>query len=143
MARLTAKYGIRQFAMNLIDASSFGRMLAKIAHSLAEAEIGSAKFVPFLRDIILNERGDDLLRFVGSMGGETEPSGGTVTHTWRLQPERSEGRTYLSAHIQLFSNLGAPAYRVIVGQMNKDFNPLIPLPPLPHYRWWRLRHLLP
>lgn len=125
---LSSLYGITSWASNSFDTVSFARMLAKIAHCLAIGERGSGSFIPFLSEIILNERGLDFLRFVGSYGAPCEPVAGDLTHKFVLMTEVADGQRYLTCHLRLFASFGAPGYRVVVGQLPEDHNPLLAVP---------------
>ena len=130
-AALREKYGISSWASNQMDSISFGRMLAKIAHGFAVALQGLDSFVPFLPDLILNDRGHEFLRFIGSMDSFGQVAGGDIIHWFQLVAEVAGGQRYLTCHLRLFDSFGAPTYRIVVGQLQTDFNPMVTLPSHP------------
>jgi hypothetical protein len=101
------------------DMNKFARMLAKIAHALAAAEIGIDHFDPALPDFILG-RSPELASYL--VGAWTESD----NHDPQSVPlhqvglgMKPWGRCWLaSARIKLFANQpNAPAYQVIVGEL--------------------------
>lgn len=117
-------YSVEQFALNEIPLSAFGRMLAKIAHCVAVNKYGPTGFVPFLRGVILGTSGEGYYRYVGSIDDPATVEGGATSHTFQLYLEQRDNIRFLVCQIRLFANLGAPSYRVVVGQLLSDFNPL-------------------
>lgn len=129
---LNDEYKISSFASPSIDTHSFALMLAKIGHAFATAEKGLGTFVPFLPPIIASDPKFLFLNFVGSLDGIFGEPNPQITHGLRLGTEEAGGRRYLTCHICLFANFAAPAYRVVVGQLLEDFNPLLSTPsPIP------------
>ena len=124
MDTLVEKYGVTSFASPQIDTFSFARMLAKIALALAYGELHpQTGFIEFISNLILKDSGPRILALVGSVDGEWDRNEGPVSHTLRLLREEAGGRAYLTCHIRLFANFGAPAYRVVIGQFEADFDP--------------------
>ncbi len=99
----------------------FSRMLAKIAHSYAVAEIGPSSFNPFLLDFMKHGSRDPFFL----VGGEYRINGDKVEthppsearHVLRLSHSRFANADILLAHVRLFADLGAPQYHVVVGQL--------------------------
>lgn len=93
-----------------------GRMLAKIAHAYAAAELGLNGFKPFLQPIIL---GDDL-RFISYFVGGTRVIPPAISDDYEvrlLNARSSNGRLYLKVVIRLLASLqGLPEYWVVVGE---------------------------
>jgi hypothetical protein len=92
---------------------SFHRMLAKIAHSMAVAEIGLACFRPFLLEIILGQN-KETHQFVGGyLEGRPE-----LQHRHEITTMAREcgEATLIIAEIRLFADVGAPTYVVVVGE---------------------------
>ena len=103
------RYGLTDFGLPSLDTDALCRVLAKIAHSYAVAELGLGGFTPLLREFIRGE-GGDRFRYVG---GEFKPGApGAGLHEIGFE----QGVTgYLVVRIRLFASLGAPVYRVVVG----------------------------
>ncbi|HZM45685.1 MAG TPA: hypothetical protein VFC14_12690 [Burkholderiales bacterium] len=99
-------------AVSKMNPHIFARMLAKIAHSFAVAEIGLDNFTPFLQKMII-EGIETPSYYVG--GDFTVPPAERdgAMHWVRLQPDDN----YLVATIRLFAPLGAPLYHIIVGTL--------------------------
>lgn len=92
---------------------TFGRMIAKIAHSLAVAEYGIESFTPFLPNIILGKSAA-VTHYIGAqVMPEPDPKGLHNLHIGWL--ERGQ-HSYLTAYIRLFCNYGTPDYMVVIGQ---------------------------
>lgn len=98
------------------DAFSFARMLAKIGHSFAVAELGISSFRPLVLDFLFG-RSDKLSSLVG--GSFDEPVLATALHWLRLRDhvDFASRRHFIVANIRLFACLGAPTYHVVVGEM--------------------------
>lgn len=116
---LKARYGIESFASNSIDGHSFARMLAKIAHAAAVAEIGIESFQPLLNDLILREDVEPS-SLIGTFAHFEEPSGKHFTHAIACVECTARGTRYLASKIRLFSDLGAPSYLALVGILDPE-----------------------
>lgn len=88
----------------------FCRMLAKIAHSFACKEIGLDKFRPYLNSFILHGSGS-MGEYVGTWMFSQQKSGNT--HDISII---SIGKT-LVVLLTLFSNISAPTYAIVVGEL--------------------------
>jgi hypothetical protein len=129
MERLREKYGIKSWATNSLDTYSFGRLLAKIGHGFAVAELGLGGFAPLLTDVILIDKRAEFIRYIGSYGAATPVNAEmAMSHSFKLSVEDAGGRSYITCELRLFEAFGAPGYRIVVGQPSEDFNPLR-LPP--------------
>jgi hypothetical protein len=105
-----------------IDPFKFGRMLAKVAHGIAVAELGSHAFKPKLGNVIL--KGDCVPYFVGCASDKTPPP--VPMKTWvRVEIREIRGKKYVTVFLRLFAYVGAtvnetekgtPTYSVIVGE---------------------------
>jgi hypothetical protein len=100
----------------------FCRMLAKITHAYAAAEIGVDNFIPFLPGIIIG-RSEAISHYVGC---SPEPELRSPANDDRIELRHELALRYflassrppiLSATVQLFASLHAPEYEIIVGQM--------------------------
>jgi hypothetical protein len=129
IGKLATTYGLTQFSPSSIDTFAFARMLAKIAHSFAVAQLGSESFVPFLPTFILSNDNCDFRLFMGTMELRPQlpaeiPTDGN--HLGLLADEDAGGQEYITAIIQLFRSFDAPFYRVVIGQRISQFSGAIP-----------------
>ena len=104
------------------DLITFGRMLAKIAHSFAIAELGTENFTPLLLDIVLGKDHS----YIGSLIGQREYfsektlSVSSLHHIWLyLTDDKSSPMTWRWAivGIQLFTPWSNITYTVVVGRI--------------------------
>ncbi len=110
-----AKHGIENFTTNRMDVFAFVRMIAKIGHALAVARYGPDYFVPFLRDIILEDAGPEAFEYVG--GRPEVPHETDELHGLTLRTLRVGRRILLVAEVRLFATLGAPVHMAVVGEI--------------------------
>jgi hypothetical protein len=111
---LFQKFGVGAFATPYWDNHMICRMLAKIGHSLAVAELGKDNFSPLLTNLICN--GDQhSMRFIGGASDATTETPGTL-HRVALGFQKIKSRTYVIAHVRLFASYGSPTYSVVVGE---------------------------
>jgi hypothetical protein len=115
--------GEKGWVVGKFDAFAFARMLAKIAHSFAVAELGVSAFTPLGIDF-MSGRANNLSRFVG--GHLTDEPRSTSLHFLRLRSHlnMSLRQHFVVAHIRLFGCLGAPNYHVVAGEMPWDARPI-------------------
>lgn len=105
------------FQIAPMDVPSFCRLLAKIAHSYAVAELGSAAFRPLLRRLI---RGRTAIQALHWVGGEMEiPAVPTepALHELRRDVRVVGGVRYLVVSVRLFSFFKTPQYHIVVGEI--------------------------
>jgi len=99
-----------------VDTPMLMRMVAKIAHCFAVAQVGPRMFEPFLVPFILGAEVDFPERYMGGAGG---PPTDRTTHRGAfvlgLRHVEREGRNLVVVRVQLFPGLGAPIYVVVVG----------------------------
>jgi len=93
-----------------------GRMLAKIAHSYAVAELGSPSFTPLLNDFILGRKEFDGNYLVGGMLQDLPPSDPTILHELKWRWEDTAHGRFLLVGVRLFSCLGGPQHLVVAGR---------------------------
>ena len=122
---LREKYGIEKWSTISLNTRYFCRMLAKIGHSFAVAQLGLNGFNPILRDMI---RDPDMtsravLPFVG--GQLPEPPRKALHFAEVVNTEIGD-TTFVLVKIRLFAQLGAPTYLVVAGTKSGQ-----PVPPLP------------
>jgi HNH endonuclease len=94
----------------------FARMLAKIAHSYAVAELGYGSFRPMVVDLILGKM-DNISYAVGG-DWESEPPVKDGRHLLSIHYliDVDRKRAWIVADIRLFSSIGTPTYHVVVGE---------------------------
>jgi len=105
----------RKVKVGTINMLLFGRMLAKIAHSYAAANLGIAGFKPLLPDLILGKSMAAPWLVGGDASGpvpDTEP----YLHHVYLQNCLTAGIEYVLVAIRLFCFVGMPRYHVVVGE---------------------------
>jgi hypothetical protein len=95
----------------------YGRMLAKISHAYACAEMGMNSFEPLLSDIIRGLSGNVSGLIGGSRFFNQPTSDGLSLHEIELHHVKHGGALYLVSRIQLFALLQAPSYEVVVGRL--------------------------
>jgi HNH endonuclease len=96
------------------DEGDFGRMLAKIAHAYAVAELGWGNFRPFLTNIIRGIRPYNLPYFIGSPLGKTPPY--TDLHQLEIDQGALSVGKFIVVKIRLFANRDTPTHYVVVGE---------------------------
>lgn len=103
-----------------IPGGEFGRMLAKIAHAFAVAELGLDSFLPYLCEFIRDGKGyaASLVGGLGSRPTSNSPNS-EACHELELRVIRNHGRILLIARIQLFAHLGMPIHQVVVGEVSE------------------------
>jgi hypothetical protein len=120
LENLFAKFGTSRIFLGEFNAGLFCRMLAKIAHAFAVADLGNGRFKPYLADLI-SGRTNTPSYWVG--GSKELPARTQFLHQLSVEYIRKlddvADRLYLVVHIRLFANLGAPQYCVVVGE--RDF----------------------
>ena len=114
--------GVGRFATDsAIDYYAFFALLAKIAHCCAVGILGLDKFTPLLIETIF-DKSDEPWTYVGGCDEDyrRETSDWNTLHQYRIHHQEIRGKIYVICDVQLFSNLGAPKYRVIVGESRTD-----------------------
>ncbi|UVC08978.1 hypothetical protein IHQ71_28355 [Rhizobium sp. TH2] len=110
VGKLRRKYGIDDFAPGSHDSYSFKRVLAKIAHGYAVAELGLDGFEAILSERI-RDRNDFFHDCVGGAGIEEIPD---RLHSLSIEPRGESDFVVVRIHLLCF--LGTPVYRVVVGR---------------------------
>jgi hypothetical protein len=114
---LKAKFGAREVSFNPeFEIAHLGRMLAKIAHAYAVAELGYGAFRPGLLEIILGRHPMYISHFVGGIRGQPIPMG-TDLHEIEIDQTGLGGGRYVVVRIQLFANRKLPEYYVVAGEL--------------------------
>lgn len=95
-----------------LEASKYGRMLAKIGHAYAVAELGLDGFEPWLPPFIL---GDDPPYIGKVVGGAMTPAGdGSDLHAIGLDTEITPDLAVV--HLRLFTDRDLPSYWIVAGR---------------------------
>ena len=102
-----------KFTGSTVDTTQVGRLLAKIAHSYAMAELGVEAFNPLLLDIIKDKNATFIGQYVGDAMAFNNP--GTDLHEIDIDPFFERHR-YVVVRVRLFANYGLPTYWVVVGE---------------------------
>jgi hypothetical protein len=94
-----------------------GRMLAKIAHAYAVAELGLGAFKPHLLPIIMGTDLTDLAHYVG--GTRKLPTRTDAPYAIDLKEVTSDDhRSYLMVTVRLLADMtGLPEYWIVVGEL--------------------------
>lgn len=101
--------------LGTINTLDLSRMLAKIAHSYAVANLGLRAFRPLLPDLILG-RSTTASYLVGGDVSIPTPETEPVLHHVYLQNCLTSGVVYTLVAIRLFAFVGMPRYHVVVGE---------------------------
>jgi len=100
---------------------TFGRFLAKVAHSYAVADLGFGSFRPLLLDLIQGK--SEAVSYL--VGGATEvPPAEDNTFVLRAGWGTIRDMTYAIVELRLYAELATPQYLVVVGIRNA--NPPVP-----------------
>ena len=114
--KLKAKYRAREVSFEPgVHIDYLGKMLAKIAHAYATAELGYGSFNPLLINIILGVPPLYISQYVGGLR-DVEPPLGDDLHIIEIdQTGIGQGR-YIVVKIQLFADRKLPVYYVVAGE---------------------------
>lgn len=111
-----APSGKERLKFATVNDLTFSRMLAKIAHAYAMAELGAQAFRPLLPAIILGHSSQAPFLIGGDespMSLEPQPS---ILHHLYFQNCRTGGVFYTLVAVRLFACMGMPRYHVVVGE---------------------------
>lgn len=109
------------FLIAPLNPEAYARMLAKIAHSYAVAELGEPAFRPKLRRFI---RGRPL-KALQWIGGDTViPKAEHRLHDIQWGIEVAGGVNYVVVSLRLFSFIGSPQYHIVVGELERPLDQL-------------------
>lgn len=111
---LYKKYRINGFSSVAWDNQMLCRMLAKIGHSLAIAELGKS-FSPLLTNLIVSGE----IAAMNLIGGKPEyvrDRKSDALHEVGLGYQRINRKTYVVSTIRLFARHDGPTYHVVVGE---------------------------
>jgi|TARA_R100000005_G_scaffold22285_1_gene9568 hypothetical protein len=109
------------FSQGPIKGDVYGRMLAKIAHGYAIAEVGQDKFEAILSKIITdaNSRPFDWIGCLNQTPKINLAAEPQILHKLSLEWWETKLGLLLVVKIRLFAYLGAPEYHVIVGKIDE------------------------
>jgi len=96
------------------SAPEFFRMLAKIAHAFAVAELGLDSFTPYLIPIIVEGDTSNCAQYIGGLQYE-EPLGAEL-HELSFDSHTCDKPEIVSVKIRLLAPLQTPTYYVAVGR---------------------------
>ncbi|MBB2705991.1 MULTISPECIES: HNH endonuclease [Rhizobium] len=91
------------------------RMIAKIAYAHAVSVVGYGSMFPLVTDLILG-RDNLMCRYVGGEWDIPPAAEPTSIHQLALSLEEAQERNFVVVTVRLFANLGAPVYKVVVGE---------------------------
>lgn len=105
-----------------LNPNAYARMLAKIAHAYAVAELGESAFKPVLRRFIRGKQKGPSSYWVG--GELNLPAAEPHLHDirWRVTP--SNVGVLVIVELRLFAFFGGPRYHVVVGTLTRPLNQL-------------------
>jgi hypothetical protein len=102
-------------------AETYARLLAKIAHGFAVAELGFDTFEPYLPDLIRDPK-SALSFYIGGKVSEFPLSGGLIPHPERelhqlsFEPPPAERPELILVRIRLFALIRSPVHYVVAGR---------------------------
>lgn len=96
------------------SAPEFFRMLAKIAHAFAVAEMGIGSFAPFLIPIVRAADTANCVQYIGGLR-EQEPRTENL-HELSFVPPPVNRPDIIAVRVRLFATLETPTYHVAVGR---------------------------
>jgi hypothetical protein len=105
--------GLQSMASPVLDTFKFMQFLAKIAHCYAVSVLGS-RFTPLLREIILSDTATPNFDLIGGNSKPGDPTNNL--HEIEIGWQTCFGVDYAIVKLRMFSNLGAPTYRVVAGR---------------------------
>lgn len=115
-----AKYGAASVSIvgvdktNRVDHADLGRMLAKIAHGYAVAELGLHNFRPFLLHIIKEQKPYYLTHFIGS--DIVPPGEATDLHEIEIDKSELWGQHLIVVRLRLFATMKSQNHFIVVGE---------------------------
>jgi hypothetical protein len=109
------------FLIAPMNPEAYVRMLAKIAHAYAVAELGQSSFRPSLREFI---RGEPMaaLKWIG--GDTVSPKAEQRLHDIRWYVHFANDLNYLVVSLRLFAFVGSPQYHIVVGELTRPLDQL-------------------
>ena len=99
------------FPESKAEVPAFCKLIAKIAHSFAVAEIGLSGFEPILEPIIITDQLSNCMHYIGSAGNDEPPQ--NILHDLKILEFKNINAILVK--IRLLCKLGTPTYIVAVG----------------------------
>lgn len=96
----------------------FCKLIAKISHSYAIAELGYKSFTPYLHSYI---RGKQPITIFDYIGCAETPAKSDAFHEIGIRAVHSKNLTYIVVELRLFSFLDTPTYEIVVGHLDCSF----------------------
>jgi hypothetical protein len=112
------RLGAKGFAVD-IDSLALSRLVAKISHAFAVAEIGLNGFTPILPPLILGQN-TNWSHFVGGTEISIPPRTPIEMHSILLEINEPDDARRLVANVRLFSRYGGATYQAIVGSVSRE-----------------------
>jgi hypothetical protein len=114
------------FRIAPVNVEAYCRMLAKIAHAYAVAELGFDAFRPVLANFIRGQPLRQLWHWIGSdtVMPAAQAALQSTLHDIQWLVPTINGRTYVMVSLRLFSFIGSPRYHIIVGELTRPTNQL-------------------
>ena len=112
----------RKVKIGTINQLTFARLLAKIGHAYAVAQLGINGFKPLLPDLILG-KSTEASWLVGGDASGIPLLDEEGLHSIHLQNCLHDGVKYVLVAIRLFAFAGMPRYHVVVGEALPDDDP--------------------
>jgi hypothetical protein len=106
------------------ETTHFCKLLAKIAHSYAAAELGLDAFEPALARYIRGRRLEGEPHWIGGDPAAHRHAPSQRFHQIGWEVQTIAERHYLIVRLRLFCAIGAPAYCVVVGELKRHLNEL-------------------
>lgn len=103
------------FRIAPMDLEKYCRMLCKVAHAYAVAELGQDAFHPALTDFIRGSPLHNCWHWIGGEWDNPPPSPSFHEIAWEIIAHDS--RWFVAVDIRLFAFIGSPQYRIVVGEL--------------------------
>jgi hypothetical protein len=100
-------------------ASLVGRLIAKIAHATAIAEVGYKNMLPYLADFILTGEHQQPSLFIG---GRESVKDLNYLHCTDVTFHPKQNRCRVSVSVHLFARYTSHEYVVVVGELKEDLS---------------------
>jgi hypothetical protein len=108
------------FSSGRLHCKTYYRMLAKVAHSYAVAELGLGNFNPFLQSTIRYHEPDPF-RYIGCIGqtGKRNYPKEKCLHRLNFECWETKDGLFMVLRMRLLAYIGAPEYHAVVGSVSE------------------------